>query len=90
MAYHMNRGGGINGKSDGIVYKNVLGAYTHLHALGTPEWAYAMVKKAHGIPKKQAGSRRRQVIILRTEARESVEPVCPFCERIVPRPAEKR
>ena len=47
MAYHMTRGHGIDGKSDGIVYKNVLAAYTHLHALGTPEWSEALVKKAH-------------------------------------------
>jgi cobyrinic acid a,c-diamide synthase len=46
MAYHMNRGHGIDGKGDGIIYKNVLAAYTHLHALGTPEWSGAMVKKA--------------------------------------------
>jgi cobyrinic acid a,c-diamide synthase len=46
MAYHVTRGGGINGKGDGLAYKNVLAAYTHLHALGTPEWAPSMVKKA--------------------------------------------
>lgn len=46
MAYHMSRGHGIDGKGDGIVYKNVLAAYTHLHALGTPEWSAALVKKA--------------------------------------------
>jgi cobyrinic acid a,c-diamide synthase len=40
------RGGGINGKGDGLAYKNVLAAYTHIHALGTPEWAPSMVKKA--------------------------------------------
>jgi cobyrinic acid a,c-diamide synthase len=42
----VTRGGGINGTGDGLVYKNVLGVYTHLHALGTPQWAKAMVKKA--------------------------------------------
>jgi cobyrinic acid a,c-diamide synthase len=46
MAYHVSRGSGINGKSDGIVYKNVLASYTHLHALGTPEWAPAMIRSA--------------------------------------------
>lgn len=46
MGYHMIRGGGINGTADGLVYKNVLACYTHLHALGTPEWAAAMVRKA--------------------------------------------
>jgi len=33
-------------RHDGIVYKNVLATYTHLHALGSPEWARGMVKKA--------------------------------------------
>jgi cobyrinic acid a,c-diamide synthase len=47
MAYHVTRGGGINGRGDGLVYKNVLAAYTHIHSLGTPEWASSMVKKAH-------------------------------------------
>jgi cobyrinic acid a,c-diamide synthase len=46
MAYHVSRGHGIDGKDDGMVYKNVLAAYTHLHALGTPEWSAALVKKA--------------------------------------------
>ncbi len=45
MAYHMKRGGGIGG-GDGLVYKNVLACYTHLHACGTPAWSRAMVDKA--------------------------------------------
>jgi cobyrinic acid a,c-diamide synthase len=46
MAYYMQRGAGINSTEDGLVYKNVLACYTHLHALGTPQWAEAMVRKA--------------------------------------------
>ena len=46
LAYHVLRGSGIDGKTDGIVYKNVLASYTHLHALGTPEWAPAMIRSA--------------------------------------------
>jgi cobyrinic acid a,c-diamide synthase len=46
MAYRLIRGHGIDGKEDGAVYKNVLATYTHLHALGTPEWAGSLVKKA--------------------------------------------
>jgi cobyrinic acid a,c-diamide synthase len=46
LAYHVLRGSGIDGKADGIVYKNVVASYTHLHALGTPEWAPAMVRSA--------------------------------------------
>jgi cobyrinic acid a,c-diamide synthase len=46
MAYRMTRGSGIDGARDGLVYKNVVAAYTHLHALATPEWAPAMLRKA--------------------------------------------
>ncbi|MFC1971820.1 cobyrinate a,c-diamide synthase [Chloroflexota bacterium] len=44
--YKVLRGRGINGKIDAIVYKNVLAAYTHLHALGVPQWAEAFVSLA--------------------------------------------
>jgi cobyrinic acid a,c-diamide synthase len=40
---NIGRGKGIDGTSDGIVYKNVYAAYTHLHALGTPHWAGAFI-----------------------------------------------
>lgn len=46
MAYHMNRGAGIDGSKDGMVLNNVVGSYSHLHVLGTPEWASAMALKA--------------------------------------------
>jgi cobyrinic acid a,c-diamide synthase len=46
MAYDVQRGFGIDGKNDGIIYKNVVASYTHIHALATPEWAPAMVNKA--------------------------------------------
>lgn len=43
FAYRMKRGHGIDGKWDGIVYKNLFAAYTHIHALSTPQWAEAFV-----------------------------------------------
>ena len=46
FAYQIRRGRGVNGKGDGIVYKNVFAAYTHIHALGTPNWAEAFVALA--------------------------------------------
>ena len=46
FAYGMRRGQGIDGKVDAIVYKNVFAAYTHLHALGVPQWAEAFVSLA--------------------------------------------
>ena len=46
IAYRVTRGHGLDGQQDGLVYKNVLASYTHLHALVTPEWATALVAKA--------------------------------------------
>lgn len=46
LAYSLARGRGIGDGGDGIVYRNVLAAYTHLHALGTPQWATALVARA--------------------------------------------
>jgi len=45
-AYAVRRGRGMDGEVDGIVYKNTFAAYTHLHALGTPQWARAFVSVA--------------------------------------------
>ena len=45
-AFGMKRGYGIKDEEDGICYKNVLGTYTHIHALGTSEWVTGMVRKA--------------------------------------------
>lgn len=46
MAFTIRRGHGIDGTHDGILYKNVLATYTHLHAAGTPAWADGMVRSA--------------------------------------------
>lgn len=42
----MKRGVGFVGRRDGLVYKNVLALYTHIHAVGTPEWAPALIARA--------------------------------------------
>ena len=44
FAYHLTRGRGVSEQRDGIVYRSVLAVYTHLHALGTPEWTQAIVR----------------------------------------------
>lgn len=46
MVFRMKRGKGIKNGLDGIVYKNVLATYTHLHALGSPEWVEGMIAAA--------------------------------------------
>ena len=47
FAYRLKRGHGVDGEVDGIIYKNMFAAYTHLHALGTPGWAEAFVSLAY-------------------------------------------
>ena len=52
LVFHMKRGVGIAGDRDGILYNNVLATYTHLHAVGTPQWAKALVHRAALFKKK--------------------------------------
>jgi cobyrinic acid a,c-diamide synthase len=46
FAFNVRRGKGIVDGKDGMCYKNVLAAYTHLHAIGAPEWADGLVRCA--------------------------------------------
>jgi cobyrinic acid a,c-diamide synthase len=46
FVYRIRRGYGIDGKGDGVLYKNMFAAYTHIHALGTPSWAEGFVSLA--------------------------------------------
>ncbi len=53
LVFRMQRGVGITKEKDGICYKNVLATYTHIHALGTPQWAQALVRNALAYRKKK-------------------------------------
>jgi cobyrinic acid a,c-diamide synthase len=53
LVFRMQRGAGITRDKDGICYKNVLATYTHIHALGTPHWARALVRNAIDYKKKR-------------------------------------
>jgi len=53
LVFRMQRGVGITREKDGICYKNVLATYTHIHALGTPQWAQALVRNARAYRKKK-------------------------------------
>lgn len=55
FAFRVERGYGIDGKNDGLLYKNVLAAYNHIHALAVPRWAPRLVAAA------RAHRRRRGV-----------------------------
>ncbi len=46
LVFEMERGTGFLKHCDGVMFNNVLALYTHIHALGTPEWAPSMVKNA--------------------------------------------
>ncbi|HDR15879.1 MAG TPA: cobyrinate a,c-diamide synthase [Desulfobacteraceae bacterium] len=49
FAFRVNRGHGIDGRRDGMCFKNVLGVYTHIHAAGTPAWAQAITRSARSL-----------------------------------------
>jgi len=55
LAFTMKRGAGIINKRDGVCYKNVLATYTHIHALGTPSWAGALVRNAMAYKNNRSG-----------------------------------
>jgi cobyrinic acid a,c-diamide synthase len=60
LVFRMQRGKGIHNSRDGICYKNVLATYSHIHALGTPDWAAAMVHNAgvyQNLKKRQSSSK---------------------------------
>ena len=44
--FNVRRGHGIDGRTDGMAYKNTLAAYLHLHALAAPGWAGDFVNLA--------------------------------------------
>ncbi|HSO20451.1 MAG TPA: cobyrinate a,c-diamide synthase, partial [Desulfosarcina sp.] len=46
LAFSMQRGSGFIDGKDGVCTRNVLATYTHIHALGTPAWAPALVARA--------------------------------------------
>ncbi len=46
FAYRVLKGYGVDGRRDGLVYKNVMAAYNHLHVCGTGEWVKNLVSLA--------------------------------------------
>ncbi len=46
VAYSVKRGTGMGDGIDGLVYKNVLASYTHLHAVSVQHWASNLVSQA--------------------------------------------
>ncbi len=54
FAYHVQRGHGVDGQRDGIVYRNVLASYAHLRSGAGSDWAPQFVAfvRAHSIASK--------------------------------------
>ncbi|MGM0453838.1 MAG: cobyrinate a,c-diamide synthase, partial [Thermodesulfobacteriota bacterium] len=46
LVFSMQKGRGIIDSKDGLCVGNVLATYTHLHALGCPQWAASIVRLA--------------------------------------------
>ncbi len=61
LAFRVVRGTGVGNHRDGLIFRNVLATYTHLHALSAPGWAPALVQRArdyaaHRLPASPASS----------------------------------
>ena len=54
LAFSMQRGSGFIDGKDGVCINNVLATYTHIHALGTPAWAKALVRAAQDYRRQRA------------------------------------
>ena len=46
LVFKMRRGRGIHGGRDGLLYKNCLATYSHVHASGAKGWAKALLEQA--------------------------------------------
>ncbi|MBE0556565.1 MAG: hypothetical protein IH628_04960 [Proteobacteria bacterium] len=46
LVFNVKRGRGIHGGRDGLLYKNCLATYSHVHAAGAKGWAKALVDRA--------------------------------------------
>lgn len=55
FAFKMNRGYGYDGKHDGLCRWNVLASYSHVHSLGTVDWAPALVRAAVRFKSRSSG-----------------------------------
>ena len=53
LVFEMQRGVGFMGNRDGLVYRNVLALYTHIHALSTPQWAGNFVARVSEFKKQR-------------------------------------
>ena len=69
FGYEVLRGYGIDGRRDGIVYRNVFASYAHLRSVGAHNWAARFVAFARRV---KCGARQSAAAIVKREP----EPVC--------------
>jgi cobyrinic acid a,c-diamide synthase len=55
MVFGMEKGHGIINNRDGFCYKNVFATYTHIHAMGMPQWAETLVRLSKAFRMKDEG-----------------------------------
>ncbi|MGO9139285.1 MAG: cobyrinate a,c-diamide synthase [Syntrophales bacterium] len=67
LAFRVKRGIGMDGKRDGLCRKNVLATFTHVHALGTREWAEGIVGSARTF---RTGKRERAASVSGRQAKQ--------------------
>ena len=56
FAFDVRRGYGIDGKHDGLVYRNVLASYVHRRSVGADDWAVRFVAFVRGVRRSALGS----------------------------------
>jgi cobyrinic acid a,c-diamide synthase len=56
LTFAMRRGSGILDRKDGVCYKNILATYSHVHAIGTPEWAEGLIRRALAYQRESRGN----------------------------------
>lgn len=66
FAYHVQRGHGIDGERDGLVYRNVLASYAHLRSGAGTDWAAQFVAfvRAHATASKPQDTPRTRTVIV--------------------------
>jgi cobyrinic acid a,c-diamide synthase len=62
LAFRMKRGQGFDENRDGLCIYNVLATYTHIHALGTPEWACSLISNALAYRQTRRSSRATELL----------------------------
>ncbi|MBE9561759.1 MAG: hydrogenobyrinic acid a,c-diamide synthase (glutamine-hydrolyzing), partial [Proteobacteria bacterium] len=53
FAYKVLRGEGLDGKHDGVIYKNTLASYSHLHDVENNHWTQRFIKFIHSHKKEK-------------------------------------